>query len=370
MLILRKIPKKRKVSQELPREQWIHVQVRTDTFTWTEWPEQELLSSAKFSIGEEQSSSTVTWLAWSAPGLAKHGRSVLAVLTSNHVLSLWASKSDMATPASWERIYVVNNPIKATLSKEHFGARFTDRTNPRLSRVRSAAWAPLLDLSHTSQRDGTTAVGVLTAGSASHATNEVYRPGDDDMNEGSVCEWYSLPRPSQLLGIANDCGGIYIVKVSSPFVNSVTAWKITMVETCCLPTQDHMTEVTPRKLPGDDFVYQSMIEHQDVDELNDTRRSTARPSLLTTALASTNFIEVISWSPWRRERGVIRGRNIITIKRNGVLSEIALLVTPEQDRIRCYFSRIRTRKRDMLEAAQRFPLWIHEVCLLLYCVLD
>ena len=63
-------------------------------------------------IGEEQSNSHVLAVAWSPPGLAIHQRSVLAILTSNNVLSLWASHSNTKDQLSWKRVLTVNNAFK------------------------------------------------------------------------------------------------------------------------------------------------------------------------------------------------------------------------------------------------------------------
>ena len=61
------------------------------------------------SIGEEQSDSTVLAMAWSSPGMSRHQRPALAVLTTNHLLSLWASASDIEDHSSWKRVLVFND---------------------------------------------------------------------------------------------------------------------------------------------------------------------------------------------------------------------------------------------------------------------
>lgn len=75
-------------------------------------------------IGEQRNEATVAALAWSSPGLARHSRPALAVLTTDHVLSIWVSAFDVAASASWDRALVINN------SKSSFG------------RVRSMSWVP------------------------------------------------------------------------------------------------------------------------------------------------------------------------------------------------------------------------------------
>lgn len=116
---------------------WVHVHIRINLFTFEEWPSQEPASFEDLSLGEEQSLSTVTNLSWSEPGLAKHRRSVLTVLTSNLVLSLWESASDPRESSSWRRILVVNNILR-----EYFTTPGTsDGTIRKRKRIRAAAWA-------------------------------------------------------------------------------------------------------------------------------------------------------------------------------------------------------------------------------------
>ena len=62
-------------------------------------------------MGEEQSTSQVIALEWSPPGLAKHRRSVLAVLTSNLLLSLWEATLNPAEASCWKSVAIVNDYI-------------------------------------------------------------------------------------------------------------------------------------------------------------------------------------------------------------------------------------------------------------------
>ena len=116
---------------------WVHVHIRINLFTFEEWPLQDPASFKDLSIGEEQSSSTVTNVSWSEPGLAKHCRSVLTVLTSNLVLSLWESVSDPGEASSWRRVLVVNNALW-----EYFTTSGASEGAIRKGkRIRAAAWA-------------------------------------------------------------------------------------------------------------------------------------------------------------------------------------------------------------------------------------
>ncbi|KAL9044239.1 MAG: hypothetical protein Q9214_002608 [Letrouitia sp. 1 TL-2023] len=94
-------------------DQWTKAEFRVDNFTTQEWPVQELAPLNDFSIGQEQSLSNVTHLSWSPAGYTKNRLPILAVLTSNCVLSLWASNSDPYNSTTWERVLVVNNVIQS-----------------------------------------------------------------------------------------------------------------------------------------------------------------------------------------------------------------------------------------------------------------
>jgi Transcription factor IIIC subunit delta N-term len=80
--------------------------------------------------------STVVGLAWSPPGIGPHKRSVLAVLTSNHVLSLWESNG---TVGEWKRVIVVNHSLG-----DYFGwvNEASQDINRARRRIRAFAWSP------------------------------------------------------------------------------------------------------------------------------------------------------------------------------------------------------------------------------------
>lgn len=116
----------------LPRhdaiEPWTHVRIRVNAFTFEEWPPKRQASFADMSIGEEQARVTITSLAWSSRGIGRHQRCVLAVLTSNLLLSLWAPGGDPTDAERWQRVLIVND-----------------------TRVRSMAWVPTDSLLAESQ---------------------------------------------------------------------------------------------------------------------------------------------------------------------------------------------------------------------------
>ncbi len=93
------------------RSQWDIVRLRVNIFTIDEVAILEPAGSEALSLGEEQSTSTVVSLDWSPPGLGRHRKSILAVLTSNNVLSIWETKSYPNEGRSWHRSLIMNNEI-------------------------------------------------------------------------------------------------------------------------------------------------------------------------------------------------------------------------------------------------------------------
>lgn len=171
---------------------WVHVNFRINSYSRDEWPSQQLSDLDSLSIGEEQSLSTVVALEWSPHGLAKHRRSVLAVLTTNHILSLWASASDPKIACTWQRVLVVNQALdgfyQQTLSDGEHGSPDNDRRR-HFARVRSMSWAlpkPLESSNSGSNHDG-------------------------DASEGSI----SL----QYLAVTNDADEVAILKIKSPWLH-------------------------------------------------------------------------------------------------------------------------------------------------------
>lgn len=126
----------------------MHVNFRINSYTKDEWPSQELLDLESFSVGQEQSLGSVVALSWSTIGLAKHKRSALAVLTTNHVLSLWASASDPKVASTWKRVLVVNKALEVYYqpvpSYEDYEPPARNRSRS-LCRVRSMSWALVED---------------------------------------------------------------------------------------------------------------------------------------------------------------------------------------------------------------------------------
>ncbi|OCT47351.1 hypothetical protein CLCR_02355 [Cladophialophora carrionii] len=116
-------------------KQWHTHTVRVNQFEPSEWPPQALATVSQFSLGEELSESTIVSIAWSPPGLGVYRRSVLTVLTSNLILSLWETNGRLGV---WRRTAIVNRYLPIPNASEG-----VDHAR-RQRRVRAFAWLPSL----------------------------------------------------------------------------------------------------------------------------------------------------------------------------------------------------------------------------------
>ena len=159
-LLLPKLSFKRKDSQGKYRPlEWQQIRIAASTFTTAELLLLDPLHLPYFSIGEEQSFSHVVSLAWSPIGLARHKRCSLAVLTSNHILSIWSPKSDHMNQHGWERALIVNHALVEEGSQVDFtygtDNNGVDQTLRLPWRIRSFTWGPVFSCSqrlHTDDR--------------------------------------------------------------------------------------------------------------------------------------------------------------------------------------------------------------------------
>ena len=104
-----------------------------------------------WSVGEEESTRSVVALDWTTLPIAKHQRYALGVLTSNHILAVWASNSTPTEAVTWERILIINHVLDS-----YFKTEEVDENVWRLRRrIRSFAWSPRFY--HSSQRTRTRA---------------------------------------------------------------------------------------------------------------------------------------------------------------------------------------------------------------------
>ena len=173
---------------------WKHVRFQVNRFTVDEWPWQEPASFKDMSIGEEQALVTVIALAWSPCGLARHRRSVLAVLTSNLLLSLWTSYTDPTDPECWERVMIVNY----SLIPEN--ERTPQKQPPTSQRIRSMAWAP------------------------------TYPEHAERQTPFSTRKWGLF-----LMAITDDKNGVYLVNFISPFTDPLMTWDVQTLQYKRLP---------------------------------------------------------------------------------------------------------------------------------------
>lgn len=164
---------------------WKHVRFQVNRFTVVEWPWPEPASFKDMSIGEEQALVTVSALAWSPCGLAKHRRSVLAVLTSNLLLSLWTSYTNPTDSESWERVMIVNDfLIPENLSTPQKQSRTSQR-------IRSMTWNP------------------------------IYPEHAERQTPFSTRKWGVF-----LMAITDDENGVYFVNFVSPFTGPSMVWDV------------------------------------------------------------------------------------------------------------------------------------------------
>ncbi|KAK5064825.1 hypothetical protein LTR84_000659 [Exophiala bonariae] len=113
--------------------QWHTFTLRTNQFDLSEWPKQPLATIKLFSVGEELSDSHVAALAWSPPGLGLYRRSVLTILTSNLLLSIWETNGKLG---EWNRTCIVNHFLQGHPPPD-------EPSHARLEqRIRSFTWLP------------------------------------------------------------------------------------------------------------------------------------------------------------------------------------------------------------------------------------
>ena len=119
---------------------WHIETVSVSRFSEAESPLVQLASLSDLSLREGQSNSSVCSFAWSSVGIGLHKRHVLAVLTTNLLLSLWESTG---VPGSWRRTYILNSLIAAD----------EIQPNRRIQRVRAFAWLPGLHADEEDRRE-------------------------------------------------------------------------------------------------------------------------------------------------------------------------------------------------------------------------
>jgi hypothetical protein len=134
---------------------WLPTRIRVNMFTNKEWETTWPQTRDHFSIGAELSISTVASLSWSPPGLAKHRRCLLGVLTSNLVLSLYES---IGPQGKWTRVAIATNALRGYFSSHPIAE---EGLKLRKERIRSFAWCPQLK-DPASREDGASGDTILS----------------------------------------------------------------------------------------------------------------------------------------------------------------------------------------------------------------
>lgn len=115
---------------------WTKDSLRVDAFTQEEHPQPDLATTSDLSLGEEQLDSVVVALAWSPPGLGLHCRAILAVLTSNLLLSIWETNGSQR---GWRRTCIINHHLPTVDQNSSLPADVSSAR--RHLRIRSFAWS-------------------------------------------------------------------------------------------------------------------------------------------------------------------------------------------------------------------------------------
>ena len=190
---------------------------------------------------------------------------MLAVLTSNLVLSFWASTSDPSVVASWERVYVVNNGIWESLERRiRLGSAsgLTDSIFRRLLRIRSVAWAPLLPK----------------------------KPKYDGTRLTSVFGLF-------FLAVATDEGSTLFLSVSSPHISGSPYWDARIIRQHNFQEESSMAKsIFATEVVEDET--ESEASKRKVHTMSENEHIYHRGSLLSVALRAKRFIDHISWGAW------------------------------------------------------------------------
>ena len=155
-------------------ESWYRVRITASLFSESEWPYLNPLPSSLASVGEEQSYSPVSSLAWSPAGLAKHKKCALSVLSCNHLLSIWQCDGMPQHENSWRRVLVVNHAVTALHQQSSAdGDSFADPSSRLAWRIRSFSWGPVVQCTETIDAPNGRNLRVTTARFLLAVTNDL-----------------------------------------------------------------------------------------------------------------------------------------------------------------------------------------------------
>lgn len=246
---------------------------------------QELASLNDFSVGQEQSPSNVTHLFWSPTGYTEHGRPILAVLTSNFVLSLWACNTDPFESEHWERVFVVNNVIRASLQQQGL----TSDSQSRL-RIRNMSWSP-----------------------PRYVERDTTKPDEQVLSSRGNTNFL----PHLYFAVVNDADEALVFKADNPYEDNVSRkdWeKATYAATL-------MKSETWSQIQG-------------FSQEKEANQPTTQPgihsgfSLFALSMQRTCVLDNISWGPWNESAN----EALLTLRRAGRISHCILRLTNDATR--------------------------------------
>lgn len=269
----------------------------------------------------------------------------------------------MKIPASWSRILIVNMAVHRSLEllppnapPETHSEKLRE---PRMLRIRCMAWAPLLDLNDAGllnddltvnsmdlDKDQATGHDILAVNSMDHA----------NLKAQSLPAEVSLPMETQLLAIANDCGHVYVVRVSSPYTNYSDLWSADMIAQCSIPQPLSLAPLVPQEHQDDDYIT-TVLPSVQISK----SRIIARPSLLAMAMSKRNYVEDVLWSPWRMEQSAGMLAGTLTTRREGVFSHHTCLVGAVDGMIQCRIEDTHMRPSDLRNPSPSAAVWFQSV---------
>ena len=223
------------------------------------------------------------------------------------------------------------------------------------------AWAPLLDLNDAGLLNGDLAVDRMELDKdqvTSHDALTVDSVDPSDLKAQSLPAEVSLTMETQLLAIANDCGHVYVVRVSSPYTTYSNVWGADMIAQCSISKQLSLASLVPQEHLDDDYI-DTILPNVQIPE----SRVIARPSLLAVAMSKRNYVEEVLWSPWRVDQpgGTLAGT--LTTRCDDVFSHHTCLVGVVHGLIQCRIEDTHMRPSDLQNPSPSAAVWFQSVSL-------
>lgn len=228
----------------------------------------------------------------------------------------------------------------------------TSSDNPsehRTLRVRCMAWAPLLELDH--------AKSVQDGQDTDPVNYNEYQPENGHVN-GALKTTESLPAEValtpevQLLAITNDCGGIYVLRINSPYTHHSNAWGADLIQQCFIPKLPKLVSLIPETYRDEDYISTASFRME-----NAGYQVISRPSLFADAMAKKAYIEEALWSPWKAERSGSAYTSSLTTKRDSVVHQSTFFVKFADGMIQCRCEDPKARVFDLVDASPSSSVW-------------